>query len=488
MNNNLPDVKKNYIYRLAYEILLLITPFITAPYVSRVLGADGVGVYSYTSSIMTYFTMFAALGTATYGSREISRHRDDRQASSRIFWEIELLTVASSLVCLIIWAFFIIFSANYRWYFIALIPTLLGTMVNISWFFSGHEKVKYIVLRNAACKLAGIVMLFAFVKQKDDLLLYVALNSAVTFVGSLSMWSYLPKMLEKVDFRQLRFKEHLRETLVYFIPTIATSIYTVLDKTLIGLITGDSFENGYYEQATKIIKIVKTAVFVSVNSVMGARISYLFAQEKYDEIRKRIERSMDFILMLGFGCVFGLLGIAHRFVPVFYGGGYGPVVQMIYLMSPLILIIGVSNCLGSQYFTPSGQRKRSAKVIIGGSAVNLIFNLLLIPKLGAHGAIIGSLIAEIVITVLYIRMCNGYMTAGILWRMSWKRIISGIIMLGIVVLTGQLPGLGDKLILLVQITAGVAVYFGILAIEKDGMFYEMVGIVKNKIIRVKKHG
>ncbi len=73
-----PNVRKNYVYRLLYEILILITPFITTPYISRVLGADGVGIYSYTSSIMAYFTMFAALGTAAYGAREIAQLRDVR--------------------------------------------------------------------------------------------------------------------------------------------------------------------------------------------------------------------------------------------------------------------------------------------------------------------------------------------------------------------------------------------------------------------------
>ena len=158
-----PSVKKNYVYRLFYEILAVITPFITAPYVSRVLGADGIGIYSYTSSIMTYFTLFAALGTATYGAREIAQHRDNKIETSKLFWEIELMTVGTSLVCLIVWGFVILFSKEYRWYYIALVPTLLGTMFDVSWFFTGLEQIKYIVLRNTICKFLGIVLLFLLV-------------------------------------------------------------------------------------------------------------------------------------------------------------------------------------------------------------------------------------------------------------------------------------------------------------------------------------
>ena len=133
-----PSVKKNYIYRTMYEILVLITPFVTTPYISRVLGADGVGVYSYTYSIMTYFTLFAALGTVSYGAREIAQHRDDKRQSSKLFWEIELMTVATTTICLIVWCVVIIFSRQYRPYFIALIPVLLGTMFDISWYFTGR--------------------------------------------------------------------------------------------------------------------------------------------------------------------------------------------------------------------------------------------------------------------------------------------------------------------------------------------------------------
>ena len=117
-----PSVRKNYIYRLSYEILILITPFITTPYISRVLGADGIGIYSYTSSIMTYFTLLAALGTASYGAREIAQHRDDKRQTSKLFWEIELLTVGTTLFCLMIWCVIIFVSRKYSCYYIALIP------------------------------------------------------------------------------------------------------------------------------------------------------------------------------------------------------------------------------------------------------------------------------------------------------------------------------------------------------------------------------
>lgn len=472
---DLPSIKKNYIYRLSYELLVLMIPFITTPYISRVLGADGIGIYSYTTSVMTYFTLFAALGTGSYGAREIAQHRDDSKQASKLFWEIELMTVVTSGICLLAWVILILFSKEYRYYYLALMPLLLAAMADISWFFTGYEQVKYIVIRNTICKILGIILLFAFVRDKSDLIIYVLINTVVQLMGNLSMWTYVPRMLVKVDFKSLTLKKHFHETLVYFIPTIATSIYTVLDKTLIGIITGNAYQNGYYEQAAKVINIINTFVFTSVNSVMVSRISYLFAVEKYDEIHRRIEKSMSFIFLTGFGCGFGMIGIAKRFVPVFFGKGYEPVVGLLYLMSPLVLIIGVSNCLGSHYYTPSGRKKQSAKYIIVGSCVNLCLNLILISLFGASGATVASIAAESIITVLYVRSCNGYITWKFIWKIAWKRGVAGILMLAALIMVGYVLDISAVAVMAVQICTGVCVYSAVLLILHDDLLLELIG-------------
>ena len=433
---------------------------------------------------MTYFTLFAALGTVSYGAREIAQHRDNKQQSSKLFWEIELMTVATTSICLIVWVGVIIFSQQYRPYFIALIPVLLGTLFDISWYFTGQEKIKNIVLCNSVFKIAGIVLLFALVKRREDLILYIVINSIVTFLGHLSMWIYLPKMITKVDMRTLTFKKHFKETLVYFVPTIATSIYTVLDKTLIGAISHDVYQNGYYEQANKIMRMTYTVSFVAVNSVMSARISYLFSEKKFNEIKRRISKTMDFIFLLGCGCAFGVAGVASRFVPVFFGSGYEPVVTLLCCMAPLTLIVGISNCLGSNYYTPSGQRARSARVIVLGSAVNLILNLLMIPFIGATGAVIASIIAESVITVLYVRMSDEYMSAKLLLKLSWKRILSGVIMLVFILLLGKYLPFRNLAVVAIQVILGVAVYFGLLLLMKDSMLRELI----NTVLGILKRG
>ena len=473
---NQPSIRKNFIFRVLYELLILITPFITIPYVARVLGSEGAGITSYTASIMSFFTMFAALGTPQYGMREIARHRDSPQETSRLFWEIELLTVFTSTVCLLVWLILCLLWTEYRPYLLALIPVLLGTMFDISWFFTAHEKVGYTVARNAAFKVLGVVLLLTLVKSKSDLTLSIFLSSFTTFLGSISMWSFLPRMLVRTDFRTLRFRRHFRETLIYFVPTIAYSVCTVLDKFLLGTLIHDHSLSGYYGHADKLIKIINSLVITSMFTVMEARVSYLFRQNKTDEIRHRIRRAMDFSFLLGFGAVFGIAGIAHVFVPVFWGPGWEPVETLLYLMCPITLIVSISYCLGALYYNPSGNRAQSARYVIVDAAVDLILNLLLIPRWGAVGAVIATLTAESITTWLYVRNCRGYLTTGDLWSCSRKRLLAGAVMCLLVMAIGRVSMPGDILKLAVQVLFGALFYGTALYLMKDEMLKEMLAL------------
>lgn len=468
-----PSLKKNIAISTIYQVLLIILPIITAPYVARVLGPEQSGIYDYTNSIQTYFAMFAALGTASYGAREIARVRNDEAQRSILFWEIELMTVMTSAACIAVWFVFIAFTSQYKVIYLVLTMGLFSTMFDISWFFAGMEQFKYTVTKNAACKLIGVGLMFMFVKKQEDLLLYIIIITASTMLGNLSMWLYVPRFITKVDFKTLRFRKHFHETLIYFIPSIATSVYTVLDRTLIGVITKNKAENGCYHYTMQIINMMKALTFSSLNMVLGSRIAYLFAEEKYDEIKARIRDSINYILFMGIGICFGLIGVAGRFVPIFLGAGYDRVIMMLQLMSPIVVVIGVSNCLGSQYYTPSGNRKLSAKFIIIGALVNLTLNLILIPRFWGYGAIVASLIAETVITVLYFRYCSGYLTMDTFIREGWKKLIAGIVMLAVIKLVDRLIT-SNAAALIVEVAAGFTVYCVMILILRDTFISEIV--------------
>ena len=460
------SLKKNIMLSTFYQVLKIITPFITAPYISRVLGVSKVGIFSYTSSYAMYFTLFGGLGTATYGTREIARVRNDEHKRSHLFWEIEILSVITTTISILAWGVFTLINTKYQVYYAVLTFNLLAVMFDISWFYAGIEQFQYTIGWNSFFKIASVVALFIFVHNPSDLLIYVFIMAFQNFAGNVGMWTGLPRFIHKVDLKTIKLKKHFHETLVYFIPTIATSVYNVLDKTMIGFITHNTKENGYYENANKILDMMKTLTFVALNSVMTSRISFLYKEKKFEEIKKRIHDSINYVLFMGIGILFGLSGVAKVFVPLFFGKGWDKTVDLLIIMSPVIVIIGLSNCLGSQYYTPSGRRKESAKYIIAGAVINFCFNCIFIPKLMSYGAAIATVIAETVITILYVHNDNDYLNWSDIFKMGWKKLIAGVIMF--VILLGIRQVIHQPLLsVALMVIVGGASYILILTLLKD---------------------
>lgn len=487
-SKNTPNVKKNFFLNTLYEVLCVITPFITTPYLSRVLGADQIGVNSFVCSIQTFFVMFSVLGAASYGGREIARNRDNIQNLSRVFWEVEFLIIITSSITMAGWFLLILFTNQYKIYYLILTLGIINSIFNISWFYAGLEQFKYTILKNTIVKIIGIVMILTLVKKPEDLYKFILINSAFGLLGSISMWFTLKKFLVKVKFRELKIFRHLKGTLIFFIPTIATSIYTVLDKTLIGLITKEEAQNGYYEQANKILNIVKVFVFGSLNGVMGSRISYLFAKNKTEEIKERIDKSINFVLLIGIGCCFGLTGVMKNFVPFFFGPGYEQVTTLIYILSPIVLIIGISNCLGSLYYAPAGKQIESSIYLIIGATCNLVANIFLIPRFKAFGAAIGSIIAETIITIIFFSRCHGYYSLKKLISALYKKLIAGIVMFSYLCLIDRFVKLPNLPLLAIQITGGIIIYFVLLLVMKDSIMQLVLNLNIIKKIRSKFTG
>lgn len=463
-----PSLKMNIALNMLYEVLVVITPLITAPYVSRVLQADGVGINSYTTSLLTYFTLFASLGTANYGKKVIAAHRDDISSYSKAFWEIELITVFTTTICLAIWITFAFLYKQYTAYMLVLSFTLLSALFDISWLYGGLEKFQYTVTVNSLFKIASVICIFIFVNDKEDVLVYTAIMAISTLLGNVSMWLFLPKQVIITKIERSSIIKHLRGTLVYFGPTIATSIYTVLDKTLIGIITDSNLQNGYYEQATKIINIVKSVCFNSINGVMVARASFLYSHNNVVELNKIKDISYHIITFLSIGACFGLIGVSDIFVPFFFGEGYESVVGLITILSIVVVVIGISSVANTVYYVAGGYMRKATKLILIGSLTNLILNIVLITKYQAIGAAISTLIAESVITILFVHGTEGFIKWSDIASVISKKIVSGIVMLICILMIKRIiVGMNDAAMLAVMFSAGALVYILILALLRD---------------------
>ena len=213
------------------------------------------------------------------------------------------------------------------------------------------------------------------------------------------MWMYIPSLVGKTSLRKLEVKKHLRPTLVLFLPQIATSIYTVLDKTMIGFLTGIEEEVAFYEQGQKIVKIIM-ALVTSLGTVMMPRVANLFIQKKIEKIKVYLSKSFKFVFFISFPMMFGLMATSYNIVPWFLGTGYDKVAPNMILIAPIAPLIALSNIMGTQYLLPIGRQKEYTTSVIIGCIVNCVFNLLLIPKLLSIGAAIATVIAEFSVTAV----------------------------------------------------------------------------------------
>lgn len=477
------SVTKNYIYNLIYQILVMILPLITTPYVSRVLGAEGVGIYSYTISIVTYFILFGSLGIAMYAQREIAYVQDDEFKRSKIFWEVYILRAITLAISMIVFYFIFATTGEYSMYYKILVLEILANMIDVSSFFQGMEEFKKIIKRNLIVKAISIASIFLFIKTSADLNKYLLIYVLSTLIGNLSLCLYLPKYITKVQIKSLDLKKHLKPTIALFIPQIATQIYTVLDKTMIGSMIIDKAEVGYYEQSQKIVKIILTIV-TSLGTVMLPRIANKFAKGQEKEIKKNILTSFNFAYFLAIPMVFGLVAVSKDLIPWFLGEGFEKSIYITYVISPIILIIGLSNVVGTQYLIPTMRQKHYTISVIAGAVTNLIFNFIFIPKLMSVGAAIGTVIAEIVVTVIqfyYIR--KEYNLKEVIF-MSKKYVISAVLMLILILVSNKLllTNISVVLRMCIDVVCGVGIYFISLIILKDNFTRRII----DRILRVKE--
>jgi len=459
-------IKKNYFFNAFNQLLSLITPFITAPYLSRVLKADGIGTYSYNESLVSYFVLFASLGLALYGQREISYWQQDKKGRSKAFWETFLLSVVSSLISLIAFFFFIGRQEN-KILLLILSLNIVSCIVDISWFFHGMENFKLVSVRNFIFKLVNIVYIFLFVKSKSDLPLYALGICGFSFLNYVSLWFALPKYISFIPLKDLKPFRRLPSVISLFVPTIAIQVYTVLDKTMIGAITQDAFQNGYYEQAVKMTRMVLSLI-TSLGTVMMSRIGSYFSNNETVKVKDSLYKSYQFVWFLAVPLAFGLSSVSSSFVPWFYGQGYEEVIPLLHVLSFLIVVIGISNVTGIQYLIPVGKQRQYTISVISGACVNFALNALLIPRYAAFGAAVASLIAEISVTGVQLFLVHKELSVYKILKTSSKYVIAGITMVAIIAVENKfLEPLAVSTIIMVA--SGAIIYFSVLFILKDDM-------------------
>lgn len=473
------SIGKNLMYNLLFQIVTLFMPLITTPYVSRVLGKDGVGIYSYTLSIVQYFIILGTLGISMYGNRAIAYVRDDKEKMSKTFWSICFLEIITTGIALIL--FIVIFGFNKKYGHIYIIQSInvIAAMIDISWLYMGLEDFKKTVTRNLAVKIIGVICIFIFVKSYDDLSKYITINGLMILLGNLVMWGHLPKTVSKVKITFRDIKEHVLPALQLFIPQIAIQIYVVLDKSMLGTLAtvGDV---GLYEQSQKIVKLV-LALVTSLGVVMLPRMSNTFASGNIKKMNEYLNNSLRGVAYVSIPMVIGLASIANEFVPWFFGEEFGDVSFLLIILAPILFFIAISSVLGTQYLLPSNRTKEFTVSVTAGAIINVILNFILIPKYQAIGACISTVIAEFSVTFIQCLFLRKNIEKKGILKNIIKYLFSGMIMFISVRIIGNIIGAGI-LTTIIQAFIGASIYLLMLIILREEINLLAINLFKDKIM------
>ena len=451
------STKKNAAYNVAYRIFSLLLPLVTAPYLSRTVGTDGVGLYTGAWTNSEIFCLIAMLGLADYGVRTIAQVREDRKELDKTFsgiWQMQLI-VAS--ITLLFWLGYVFLVAG-KEKTIALHLTMMSVscLCSFDWCLMGLDQFKPIALRNTFVKVAAAVCVFIFVKNIDDLWIYGFAWSLATLLGNLSC---VTSLKGRVSYHRVSLKEtlkHLRPCAVLFISVAAVTIYRKMDKEMVFYIAGDN-QTGLYEHAEKIIYCL-SGFISAIGTVMLTKVTNLQLKGETEKIARNMDKSMNLVIAMVTSMAFGVAAVADRFAPLFYGeeSAYSGT-----LMIPLgftLIMIGFANVIRTQVVLPQKRDHILVRSVCTGAVVNLIVNGCLIRPMGSMGAVIGTLAAEMTVPVIqFIFLRKEVPYKRFIGYVATYAVMGGI-MLVCVRLVGKLLPANNWINLGIMTVTGVIVY------------------------------
>ena len=372
------SLRKNLFFNITYQILILFLPLITSSYLARVIGAEGIGRYSYAFSIALYFTYFTLLGLNKYGNRKIASIKNDKGLLSKSFYEIYSMQVICFVVCFCAYVICSLFIFVDREMSLILSIFDLSSLFDINWFFFGMEIFDKTVIRNTAIKLLTTILIFTLVENQDDVNKYAMIMSVGYLVSQLALWPYLKSCIDRVYICDMSLKQHWLPNFAMFLPVVAVSLYRILDKIMLGLFSSYEYV-GFFENAEKIVA-VPIAVVSALGTVMLPRVTALISEKKYSDVIKYRDLSVTIVTIFSVGALFGFIGISEVLVKCLYGEDFEMSGIILRYLAFTLIFLGIGDVIRSQYLIPYRYDRVYIASAFLGAIVNVILNIVLIPK------------------------------------------------------------------------------------------------------------
>lgn len=467
------SLKKNLIYQTFYQILATAMPLITAPYVSRALGAEQLGIYTNIATTANYFTVVAGLGIATHGTRSIALNRENSKKESEIYSQIRFIQCCMALIIAVIYIAFVEITVrdNKLIYWIQLI-WIINCAFDVNWFFNGIEEFKTTVTKNTVIKILTLISVFAFVHDKDDTWIYALALAGSTIVSNMVLWIKVRKYVTVTRIAAKDALQQLKPALLLFVPYVAMTLYHQMDKTMLGAY-GLYTQLGYYANADKIINI-SIGVISGFGAVSLPRVSSLLAANQKTEYSNVVNKSIALIMFLCSALAFGIAAVSKEFTPIFFGEEFAECAPIVATLSMVMFFKSLATIARNQYLMPLGKDIEYMVSVFAGVAINFCLNSLLIKPYGAMGAVIATLITECIVCVVQLISMNRFV-----------KVFPALIHAGVYLLMGVIMYLCVRLVAHVGFTSR---YIGLgVEILIGGMLYVLMTLAywhvsKDKLI------
>ena len=395
------STKTNFIFNSIYQLSAILIPLVTMPYISRVLGADGLGEYSFAYSVAFYFTIFMKLGLNNYGNRTIAYVKDDKKELSKTFWEIYSFQFILGAILFSVYVIYSLTFAPNKMLGVVMGIYVFASLIDVNWCLYGLEKFKVTSTRDVLTKILATVCIFIFVKRPEDVWLYALFFSGGMLLNQIVV---IPLLKNEISFCKVSAEgviKHIKPNLVLFIPVVAVSIYRTMDKIMLGAMSTDA-ELGYYHGAENVIR-VPMAFVNALGIVMLPRMSNMLARgDSKKSMESTFDKSIILAMFLATSICFGIMTVSKEFVPIFYGPGFDKCNLLFYIILPGSMFEAFANVIRTQYLIPRKKDKIYVFSLIMGATLNLILNLILIPKYASVGASIGTFVAYATVCIVQV--------------------------------------------------------------------------------------
>lgn len=472
----------NYIYNLLSSLTNILFPLITAPYMARVLREEGNGQIAFVTSVAMYFVSFTTFGFTLYGQREVSKYKDNIDKRSKVFFELLIL---KSIFCMVsVIALFCLINSpyiikEYKGLVAICSIQIISVVFDIRFFFQGIEDFRELAIRTMIMRILGIICLFIFVKDQDDVWKYLLYTSLTMLLANIIMW---PKVIGLIKFTGIEIsaiKKCVRPAFFLYLPVLAETIFSALDSTMIGYLAVNSeYENGCYGSAIKIINVI-SIVMMADGLVFASRNARDYARGNYDSLKEHLGIAFRYVWVLGFPIIAGLLVLSDQISLCIFGEGYEKVPLLLRLFTVRVLTHGIMNVIVNQYLLPTGREKICTAFNAGGITANFILNLALIHRYGCIGAATASIVSESLLTCAFIAyfVFENKFWNNVIIKQSYKYVIASVVMSIPVIILKQVWGAQWYLVGII-ILIGAVIYGLSLLVMKD----EMIMVYGNRIL------